>query len=192
MNTKQILSFLSNRLRVRASILAATFLLLFGVANAQKATDFAIFSADDVSLETYSVVRGDVYSGGDLIVKFGYGIQDTDLNSGNMFAFENYTQELSSDVNGSVFVNGDATLEGSADIFFDLTYGGFYSASTSADVNGVTQQQSNNVAAIALPPASQFSVGTDDVISNLGVSLAPGAYRNLEINSSFIEFLSAV
>ena len=97
----------SAKLILRASILSATYFLL-GVASAQNATDFAIFSSSTVTLE--GMVRGDVYSGGDLDVGFAYGIQDTEFNMGNMFAFEDYTQESLSAVNGSVFANGNATL----------------------------------------------------------------------------------
>ena len=182
MKTNQILNVSSAKLILRASILSATYFLL-GVASAQNATDFAIFSSSTVTLE--GMVRGDVYSGGDLDVGFAYGIQDTEFNMGNMFAFEDYTQDSLSAVNGSVFANGNATLEGSADILGDLTFGDFLIAGNSTDVFGITQQQANTVTSIGVPFASEFSAGTEDVISNTSISLPPGAYRDLEMTGLF-------
>lgn len=182
MNAKQKSNLSAYKLILSASILSAVCLLA-GVASAQNATDFAIFSTDNVVLG--GVIRGDVYSGRDLNVEFGYGIQDQDLNAGDMFAFGNYTQGSLSTVDGSVFANGNATLEGSAEILADLTYGGLLNIGSSADVEGVTQQQPNTVDAIGIPSASEFSAGTEDVISDSSISLAPGAYRDLAMTGLF-------
>ena len=169
-----------------AFVCSTIFLTSVVVAQAQHATDYAIFSTDDVTLETYSVVGGDVYSGRNLTLDFGYGIQDTDLNAGDMFVRGNYLQESLSDVNGFVFVNGDASLEGSAEIHGNLTYGGTYTGDVD-DVSGSLQQQSDPVGEIAVPPATEFTVGTNSIVTDEDLVLAPGSYRDVIMTGLFTD-----
>lgn len=176
----------SIRSLVCSSVLTVSFLSILGVANAQVATDYAIFSTDDVTLDTYSVVNGDVYSGRNLNVEFGYGIQVRDLNSGDMYAAQNYTQESLSDIDGNVFANGNAELIGSAEVHGNLTLGGEFIGSKD-DVDGSVLQNSNSVPTVALPAATQFNSGTNDVVTDSSITVAPGTYRNFQMTGLFDE-----
>jgi hypothetical protein len=61
--------------------------LMAQLAADTSATAFAVFATEDVTLESYSTVLGDVYAGADILVDFALGIQRESRHSGNYFAF---------------------------------------------------------------------------------------------------------
>ncbi len=151
-----------NAKRLRPARLVLLSLLISIPCFGQSALDYSIFGASDVFLNTYSVVHGDVYSGDDLTLKFGYGIQRPLQNVGSMYAFGDYTQESLSQVNGNVRANGFASLLGSAAI-------------TGSMVTG----SAASVPQIALPPATSFQHGTQNLVLESDHVLAPGAYGDV-------------
>lgn len=164
-------------LRTACAVLAAiSSFATVAVAAPASPYAYAILGMGDVELATYSTVIGDVYAGEDLTLKFGYGIQGP--SAGDMYARGDFTIESLSDVVGDVFTNGDATLEGSAEVSGSVTYATTYTKDFSAKAGGFVQQP-DSVPLVGLPNASSFSHGQIDIISDEGLVLVPGSYRNV-------------
>ena len=78
-------------MKLKTSVLICAAMHLIGASSASATIgvspdfrDYAIVAADDVVLQTYSVVNGDVFAADDLTLEFGYGIQRP--NFGSMYA----------------------------------------------------------------------------------------------------------
>ena len=88
-------------------IMLVTMMARTQIASAQlaadaDATDFSIFAAGNVTLDTYSTSIGDVYAGQDLTANFGYGLQRPTQNSGDFYSRQNINT-----VGGLTTINGD-------------------------------------------------------------------------------------
>jgi hypothetical protein len=171
----------------KVCILCSLVLLAARVDAAQpaRAVDYAVFSGSDVELTSYSTAIGPVYSGGNMRLEFGYGIQRPSQNSGDFYARGNFVQESLSEVRGKVSANGSVTLQGSADVIGSVVYGTQFSKSMSSDVSGTVTQHAGSVAAVSLPPATTFSPGFFDAIHSDSFTLAPGSYGVVEQNGLF-------
>jgi hypothetical protein len=153
-------------------------------ARAQSARDFAIYSAQDVNLESYSVIQGDIYAGRDINVSFGYGIQRPASNAGDFVARRNVLVDGLSDINGSVNANGSINFEYWVDVTGNVSYGTTYQQTGSpGTISGVVSQQPNTVPAIALPQVTSFTPGGANLTSN-NLDLFPGSYGNIVVGSS--------
>jgi hypothetical protein len=148
-------------------------------------TDYAVFSNSSVQLTSYSTVLGPVYSGGNLTLNFGYGIQRPPQNAGDFYARGNFVEESLSEIAGNVFANNNVTLNGSARVNGNVVYGNQYIPNASSRVTGSVTQQPNSVAAVSLPPATTFTPGLFDFIRNTDFTLPPGSYGVVEQNGSF-------
>lgn len=127
--------------------------------------DYAIVAADDVVLQTYSVVNGDVFAADDLTLEFGYGIQRP--NVGSMYAGGNVVINLLSDVNGNVIA------------------GGSIAPSSLVNVTGTVQAFSSAIPAMTLPAATAFLPGTLNISDNDGFTLLPGSYGDVAYTGLF-------
>jgi hypothetical protein len=171
-----------------AAILLAVVALLFQrdaqAAQPVKATDYSIFSASSIELTSYSTSVGPIYSGGNLHLDFGYGIQRPLQNSGDMYARGAFVQDDLSQVTGNVFANQSITLNtSSARVSGNVTYG--TSISNGGTVSGSVIHQANSVAAVNLPSATTFSAGFFDEIHNTDFTLAPGSYGAVQETGLF-------
>jgi len=170
-----------------ATALAAVGLVLLASpcdASALSARDFAIYSAQDVNLESYSVVLGDIYAGRDINASFGYGIQRSASNAGDFLARRNVSVESLSDIDGNVSANGSITFEHAVDVTGNVTYGTTYQQIGSpGTISGVVSQQPNTVPAIALPQVTSFTAGGANLTSN-NLDLSPGSYGNIVVQGS--------
>jgi hypothetical protein len=152
--------------------------------RAASAVDYAIYGAQDVTLESYSVVLGDVYAGRDLSLLFGYGIQRTDRNAGDMLAWRNLSVGGLSEIDGNLNANGNVSLEYWVDVTGNVTYGNAYQQTGSpGTIGGVTSQQASTVPLVAMPPATTFSAGGPNTAGNM-LDLLPGTYGNVVVNGS--------
>ncbi|MCS7465415.1 PEP-CTERM sorting domain-containing protein [Stieleria sp. ICT_E10.1] len=182
---------------IAVAILGATVSCLQMTASAQvatdaKATDFAIYAGQMVTLDTYSTVLGDVYARENISVEFGYGIQRPSRNRGNFYAVEDIVTTSSLiDINGDLFANRDISFNSGTDVIGNATYGRDISANASSVVTGTVTQASNTVASIAMPHTTDFVAGSVDY--NLAgqevVNLAPGSYRSVDLSGSSLDEL---
>ncbi|PAY19296.1 hypothetical protein CKO51_11820 [Rhodopirellula sp. SM50] len=177
--------------------LCATFSFLQTTGSAQvtadaKATDFAIYAGQMVTLDSYSTVLGDVYARENISVEFGYGIQRPSRNRGNFYAVEDIVTTAGlTDINGDLFANRDISLSSGTDVIGNATYGRDISANASSVVTGTVTQASNTVASIAMPHSTAFTAGSVDY--NLAgqevVNLTPGSYRSVDLSGSSLKEL---
>lgn len=148
---------------MRLYSLSAGFLgvvLLNTYVVADSALDYAVFGTDNVTMRSYSTVQGDIYSGGDATLEFGYGIQRSS-NAGDVYAFEDVTVKSLSRVNGNVYANGDIVLEGSA------------------SVSDLILSSPETVGTPALPLPHSFTAGTKNVTFTSDGTLLPGSYGDI-------------
>ncbi len=142
--------------------------------------NYAIVGESGVSLNSYSTVLGDVYSGGDLNLQFGYGIQEPSQNAGNMISMGSVNVGLLSDVTGNIYANSGVSLNGDDTITGNVVYGTSYSTTlTGNQVTGTVTQAANTVPAISLPTPISFTPGTNDITTASNLTLAPGSYGNV-------------
>ncbi|MFN3168248.1 MAG: hypothetical protein ACE37H_14395 [Phycisphaeraceae bacterium] len=135
-------------------------------ATPTSALDVAIYSPAPVTLETYSAVNGDVYSGDDLTLEFGYGIQRPGLTLGDAYTAGDFNMGISGDVVGNVYANGAVNLAG-------------------GEVHGTLYASPGTVApTLAIPQPAAFNHGSNDLTIGGGNALTPGVYRDVIITGS--------
>jgi hypothetical protein len=134
----------------------------FVASQPLRAVDYGIFSQGDLTLQTYSTTLGDVFSGGNLNLEFGYGIQ-TPENLGDMYARGDVQLGSLIEINGRVHANG--SVSGVGDFGNDIA-GGVVSGP-------------NSVAPVPLPPPTSFTPGSIDVVQGGDFTLLPGAYGDV-------------
>jgi hypothetical protein len=130
-----------------------------GIASTN-ALDYAIAAGNDVVLQTYSTVQGDVFAADDITLEFGYGIQRAS-NAGDMYAGDDLHIESLSDVDGNAYAGGTITLVGFAEIV------------------GSQNPGWPSIPNVALPPATSFVPGTQNVTADEPFVLPPGSYGNV-------------
>jgi hypothetical protein len=167
-------------LRINITCAIITSLLFPALASAAQpttATGYAIYGAGNVELTSYSTSIGPIYAGGNLALDFGYGIQRSSQNSGDMYARGNLTLGNLSDVNGSLYANHSVTLGNDESVTGNIRYGtGYTNGSSFNTIGGTATQQFDTVAPVGLPKATSFTPGFTDAIHNTSFSLAPGSY----------------
>ncbi len=172
--------------RVICGVFLAVALLTAGAAMGAQAQDFAIYAGQNATLESYSVVQGNVYSGGDLNLEFGYGIQRSSANAGDMLARGSIAVGGLSDINGSVRANGNVAFQYWVDVTGSVTYGGAFNVTGSpGTISGTVALQAGSVAPVALPRETTFVAGTNDVTSGTDLDLSPGVYGKLTMSGVY-------
>lgn len=149
--------------------------------------DYAIFSTDDVTLDSYSAVGGHVYSGRDLTLAFFYGGQRPTLTSGSMYAGRDIAGGLMVRVNGDMYANQNVSLDAATEIDGNVTYGNTITYDNRDDIFGDVIYSPNSVPSVSLPPSTNFTYGTVDVSSDTTQHIYPGSYRNVVQGGLFEE-----
>ncbi len=176
---------------MRTTCLVVLAMLLGGfpsIVDAAAPTDarsYAIFAADDVSLKSYSLSRGDIYSGYNLTLDFSYGIQRPVQNVGDIYAAHNLATGGQCHVSGDIFANGDVSLDYWNEITGNVTYGGTLTYDDRGDIGGRLIHASGSVPTISLPKATIFSCGTQDISTSQSYDLQPGKYGQVTLGGLF-------
>ena len=157
-------------------LLIALAVTIFAGPISTNPANYTIVGENGVSLNSYSTVLGDVYSGGNLNLQFGYGIQQPSQNAGNMLSTGNVNVGLLTDVTGNISANGGVSLNGDDTITGNVIYGTSYStALTGNQVTGTVTNAANTVPAISLPSPINFTPGTNNITTASNLTLAQAA-----------------
>ena len=176
---------MKSNLAIVTGVLAALLLASQAGAISTDPAAYAIVGENGVSMNTYSTCLGDIYSGGDLSLQFGYGIQNSP-NAGNMMSLGNVSVGLLSDVTGNIYADGGVSLNGDDAISGNVTYGTSYGTSLSGNqVDGSLTQATRAVPHVNLPTATSFTPGMNDVTTATNLTLAPGSYGNVTENGLY-------
>lgn len=161
-------------MKLKTLVLVCVGMHLIGVSSASATIgispdfrDYAIVATNDVELQSYSVIKGDVFAADDLTLEFGYGIQRPAMNMGSMYAGGDVVINLLCDVNGNVIA------------------GGSIAPFTSVDVTGTVEEFSPAIPAMTLPAATPFVAGALNISDNDGFTLLPGSYGNVVYTGLF-------
>ena len=149
------------------------------------ARSYAIFAADDVTLNSYSSSQGDIYSGYNLTLDNGYGIQRPAQNVGDLYAVHNISTGGQCHLTGNIYANADVSLEYWNDISGNVTYGGSLTYDDRNNIKGSVINTTGTVPAIALPSATKFSAGTNDISTSDSLNLQPGQYGRVTLDGVF-------
>ena len=130
----------------------------------------AVYSNGPVTLESYSAVQGDIYSGANATLEFGYEIQRPGLTLGDVYAAGDFFLGSLSNVIGNVFTNGSVTVDGSGKVH-----------------GSITAAPGTVYPCLPMPQPASFNHGTSNLTLSGGV-LSPGAYGDITIKGGTLTF----